>query len=56
MAEPTEKEAFVRRRKGRNLALAGGLLVLILLIYGVTLVKQADYTGKKVPVVTGAPK
>lgn len=56
MAEPAEKDAFVRRRRGRNLALAGGLLVFILLIYGVTIVKQADYTDKKVPVVSGAPK
>lgn len=56
MAEPADKQAFERRRKGRNLALAGGLIVFILLIYGVTIVKQADYSDKKQPPAAGATK
>jgi hypothetical protein len=39
---PREEHFLHKRRKGRNLALGGVLLVFVLLVFAVTIAKLAD--------------
>jgi hypothetical protein len=47
MAAPVDTAALDKARRGRNIALALGLVVFILLVYGVTLVRMGGHIASR---------
>lgn len=46
-APPVDQAALDKARRGRNIALALGLVVFIVLVYGVTLVRMGGYVASR---------
>ncbi|MFY8140768.1 MAG: hypothetical protein ACOVMO_08620 [Caulobacter sp.] len=46
-AAPVDTAALEKARRGRNIALALGLVVFILLVYGVTLVRMGGHIASR---------
>ena len=46
-AAPVDKAALDKARRGRNIALALGLVVFVILVYGVTLVRMGGYVASR---------
>jgi hypothetical protein len=44
---PVDQAALDKARRGRNIALALGLVVFIILVYGVTLVRMGGYVASR---------
>ena len=46
-AAPVDKAALDKARRGRNIALALGLVMFIILVYGVTLVRMGGHVASR---------
>jgi len=46
-AAPVDKAALARARRGRNIALAIGLVLFVVLVYGVTLVRMGGHVASR---------
>jgi hypothetical protein len=46
-AAPVDKAALDKARRGRNIALALGLVMFIVLVYGVTLVRMGGHVANR---------
>lgn len=46
-APPIDKAALAKARRGRNIALALGLVVFIVLVYGVTLIRMGGHVASR---------
>lgn len=46
-AAPVDKAALDKARRGRNIALALGLVMFIVLVYGVTLVRMGGHVASR---------
>ncbi len=46
-AVPVDKAALDKARRGRNIALALGLVMFIVLVYGVTLVRMGGHVANR---------
>ncbi|MDP2260672.1 MAG: hypothetical protein Q8J89_13250 [Caulobacter sp.] len=44
---PVDKPALDKARRGRNIALALGLVMFIILVYGVTLVRMGGHVASR---------
>lgn len=44
---PVDQAALDKARRGRNIALALGLVVFVILVYGVTLVRMGGYVASR---------
>jgi len=44
---PTDPAAIAKARRGRNIALALGLVAFIVLVYGVTLIRMGGYVASR---------
>jgi len=44
---PVDQATLDKARRGRNIALALGLVVFIILVYGVTLVRMGGYVASR---------
>lgn len=44
---PVDKAALDKARRGRNIALALGLVMFIILVYGVTLVRMGGHVANR---------
>jgi hypothetical protein len=44
---PIDPEALAKARRGRNIALALGLVAFIVIVYGVTLIRMGGYVASR---------